>query len=324
MKGKETTITIHVLDPTGKSQSVTTPHDVNTQQFIDALVTVLGLPVIGDNEAGISYQLLERRLGTPVDGLATLRENEVHSGQLLTLTGVESIQISILDQPAKSSLSQIEQLQVETEDNQEGIRLRVAEPYGFQLAFSRAGDSTIAELVHFIENAVRLPTNLENGDQISYRLRRLIDAEYLADKKRLDEIKIGENTRFRLFPVDKLGQVIPFVRLPNRSQTHVQRWLASEPRQAYLEEVNERVRSLQRMEEARELYEPPPGKTSLPDPVAATISVLGILLAIVGLVAATDAIVIVGGLILLMGFVAHSVQNSATKQQSDLNDDRID
>ena len=46
------------MDPAGTTHQVTIPQSANIQQFIDALVTRLDLPVIDHDDVGIQYWLL--------------------------------------------------------------------------------------------------------------------------------------------------------------------------------------------------------------------------------------------------------------------------
>ena len=79
-------ITIDIELPSGEHQEVTAPADANVQQFINALVTRLELPVISANDAAIQYAFFDLDSNNFVNGLVSVAETDLIDGSRLRLT----------------------------------------------------------------------------------------------------------------------------------------------------------------------------------------------------------------------------------------------
>ena len=79
-------ITLDIELPSGEHQEVTAPSDANIQQFANALVTRLELPVISANDATIQYAFFDLDNNNFINGLISVAETDLIDGSRLRLT----------------------------------------------------------------------------------------------------------------------------------------------------------------------------------------------------------------------------------------------
>ena len=78
-------ITLEIEDPAGTIHEVSVPGEANTQQFIDALVTRLNLPVIDTRGRGIAYRLTKTGSRRRLIPNISIADQNLAEGQLLRL-----------------------------------------------------------------------------------------------------------------------------------------------------------------------------------------------------------------------------------------------